>query len=191
MRGTISAGQRGRPGGLALVAVSAGIVLAGCGSAVSGGAGQPAPVSQGKASAAAAAATASAGVPLCADAQKVSRATAQLTVSRTQEILPRDITIAAAPRARALAAALCGLPPMPRGLHCPAALRGALRVEFTAGGHAYPPLRIHDSGCASVSGLGPLRQWTWSSRPGRLLSGAAGSTGRLIPGTHPSSVPTP
>ena len=189
MRGTMSAGRRGRPGVLALVAVSAGIVLAGCGSAVSGGAGQPAAVSQGPASAAAA--TASAGVPLCADAQKVSRATAQLTVSRTQEILPRDITIAAAPQARALATAICGLPPMPRGLHCPAALRGALQLEFTAGGHAYPPLRIHDSGCASVSGLGPLRKWTWSSRPGRLLSGAAGSTGRLIPGTHPSSVPTP
>lgn len=190
MRGTIRAGRLPRRGGPALVAVGAAIVLAGCGSAVSGGAGQPAPVGQRKASVAAAAATASAGVPLCADAQKVSRATARLTVARTQEILPRDITIAAAPRARALAAALCGLPPMPRGLHCPAALRGALRLEFTAGGHAYQPLRIHDSGCASVAGIGPLRQWTWSSRPGRLLSAAAGSTGRLIPGTHPSSVPT-
>lgn len=191
MRGMISAGRRPRRGVLALVPVTAAIVLAGCGSTVSGGAGQAAAAGQGHASAAAAAATASAGVPLCADVQTVSRATAQLIVSRAREILPRDITIAAAPRARALAAALCGLPPMPRGLHCLAALPGVLRLEFTAGGHAYPPLRIHDSGCASVSGLGPLRQWAWSSRPGRLLSAAAGSTGRLIPGTHPSSVPTP
>ncbi len=94
------------------------------------------------------------------------------------------------PGALALAAALCGLPPMPRGLRCPAALDGALRVEFTAGGHGYPPLRIQDSGCASITGLGPLRQWSWSSRPGKLLSGAAGGKGRLVPGTHPNSVPT-
>lgn len=176
MRRMISAGRLPQRAALALVAVGTAIVLAGCGSAVNGGAGH---------------ATAPAGVPLCAGVQQVSRVTAQLTVTGTREIFPRDITIAAASRARALAAALCGLPPVPRGLHCPAALRGALRLEFTAGGHAYQPLRIRDSGCASVSGIGPLRQWTWSSRPGRLLSGAAGSTGRLIPGTHPSSVPTP
>ena len=191
MRGMISAGRLPQRGALALGAAGTVIVLAGCGSAVNGGAGHAAAAGQRKAPAAPAAATASAGVPLCADVQQVSRVTAQLSVPGTREILPRDITIAAAPRARALAAALCRLPPMPRGLHCPAALRGTLLLKFTAGGHAYQPLRIRDSGCASVSGIGPPRQWTWSSRPGRLLSGAAGGTGRLIPGTHPSSVPTP
>ena len=53
------------------------------------------------------------------------------------EILPRAMTITAAPRAAALAAALCALPRMPRGLRCPAALGGALRLEFTAGGRRY------------------------------------------------------
>ena len=74
---------------------------------------------------------------------------------------------------------------------CPVclALPGALRLEFTAGGHAYQPVLIRDSGCASVTGIGPARQWTWSSRAGRLLGKAAGSHGRLIPGTYPSSVP--
>jgi hypothetical protein len=181
----ISAGRLLRPGALALAA----IMLAGCGTAVGGGtAGQPAGTRHAQASAAAA--TASAGVPLCAGAQKVTTAVTQLTVSRSREILPRKLTITDTSRARALAAALCGLPPMPRGLRCPAALGGALRVEFTAGGHAYRPLRIQDSGCASVAGIGPLRQWSWSSRPGQLLSGAAGGHGRLVPGTHPSSVPT-
>lgn len=185
MRSMINAGRLPRPGGVALAA----IVLAGCGTAAGGGAaGQPAGSRQAKASAAAA--TASAGVPLCADAQKVNSAVAQLTVSRTREILPRELTISDTSRARALAPALCGLPPMPHGLRCPAPLGGALRVEFTAGGHAYRPLRTQDSGCASVAGLGPLRQCSWSSRPGQLLSGAAGGHGRLVPGTHPSSVPT-
>ena len=73
--------------------------------------------------------------------------------------------------------------------HCPAALPGALLLEFSAQGHAYTPVRIRDSGCATVSGLGTARQWTWSSRPGRLLSGAVSGKGRLVPGTHPSSVP--
>ena len=79
---------------------------------------------------------------------------------------------------------------MPGGLRCPAALGGALRLEFTAGGRSYRPVLIRDSGCASVTGVGPVRQWAWSSRPGRLLSEAVGGYGRLVPGTHPSSVPT-
>jgi hypothetical protein len=89
------------------------------------------------------------------------------------------------------AGALCALPRTPGGMRCPAALGGALRLEFTAPGRSYPPVLIRDSGCASVSGVGPVRQWAWSSRPGRLLSEAAGSYGRLLAGTHPSSVPTP
>ena len=114
----------------------------------------------------------------------------RLTAAQPEEILPRVKTITA-PRAAALAAALCALPRMPGGMRCPAALGGALRLEFTAGGRSYPPVLIRDSGCASVTGVGPVRQWAWSSRPGRLLSEAVGGYGRLVPGTHPSSVPTP
>ena len=129
-------------------------------------------------------------MPLCASAGRPDQVTFRLITGRAREILPRSATITDAPLVRALAAALCRLPPAPRGLrHCPAALPGMLVLEFSAQGHLYPPVRIHDSGCATVSGLGTARQWTWSSRPGRLLGGAVGGKGRLIPGTHPSSVP--
>ena len=80
---------------------------------------------------------------------------------------------------------------MPAGIRCPAALGGALRLEFTAGGRSYQPVLIRDSGCASVTGVGPVRQWAWSSRPGRLLGEAAGGYGRLVARTHQGSVPTP
>ena len=152
--------------------------LAACGSATSGGTGPPA-------------AATPAGAPLCAGTAKVDQVVMRLTAPRSAEILPRAMTITAAPRAKALAAALCTLPRMPRGLRCPAALGGALRLEFTAGGRSYQPVLIRDSGCASVTGVGPVRQWAWSSQPGRLLSEAVGGYGRLVAGTHPSSVPTP
>jgi len=113
----------------------------------------------------------------------------RLTAARAREILPRAATVTDPARVRALAAALCRLPRIPRGLHCPAALPGAVLLEFSAQGHPYARLLIHDSGCASVTGLGAARQWSWSSRPGRLLGEAVGGKGRLIPGTYPSSVP--
>ena len=164
-----------------LAAVGASIAvlgLAACGSAASGGSGLPP-------------AATPAGVPLCTGAAKIDEVVMRLTAAQPAEILPRAMTITAAPRAAALAAALCALPRMPGGLRCPAALGGALRLEFAAGDHSYQPVLIRDSGCASVTGVGPVRQWAWSSRPGRLLSEAVGGYGRLVAGTHPSSVPTP
>jgi hypothetical protein len=163
--------------------------LAACGSATSGGTGPPAAAGTGHPQATAAARPA--GVPLCAGTAKVDQVVMRLTAARSEEILPRARTITAAPRAAALAAALCALPRMPAGMRCPAALGGALRLEFAAGSRSYPPVLIRDSGCASVTGVGPVRQWAWSSRPGRLLSEAVGGYGRLVAGTHPSSVPTP
>ncbi len=151
--------------------------LAACGSATSAGTGPPA-------------AARPAAAPLCAGTAHVDQVVMRLTAAQPEEILPRVKTITA-PRAAALAAALCALPRMPGGLRCPAALGGALRLEFTAGGRSHRPVLIRDSGCASVTGVGPVRQWAWSSRPGRLLSEAAGGYGRLVAGTHPSSVPTP
>jgi hypothetical protein len=153
------------------------LAVAACGSAANGGAGP--------------AASTPARVPLCAGTPKVDQVVMRLTSARSREILPRSVTITAAPRAAALAAALCALPRMPGGMRCPAALGGALRLEFTAGDYSYQQVLIRDSGCASVTGVGPVRQWAWSSRPGRLLSEAAGGYGRLVAGTHPSSVPTP
>jgi hypothetical protein len=164
---------------LAVLGASVAVLgLAACGSATSGGSGPPA-------------AATPAAAPLCAGTAKVDEVVARLTAARSAGILPRATTITVAPRAAALAAALCALPRMPGGLRCPAALGGALRLEFTAGGRSYQPVLIRDSGCASVTGVGPVRQWAWSSRPGRLLGEAAGGYGRLVAGTHPSSVPTP
>jgi hypothetical protein len=80
---------------------------------------------------------------------------------------------------------------MPAGVHCPSTSGGALRLVFAAGGRGFHPVRIQDSGCPHVTGVGPARQWSWSSEFGRLLSQAVGGKGKLIPGTHPSSVPTP
>ena len=179
MRGTIGSRRPRRLAGPVPAAIGTMAVLAGCGSSVAAGAGQPA----GNAGA-------SSGVPLCASAGRLDQVMLRLTASPAGEILPRAATITDAPRVRALAAALCRLPPAPGGLHCPAARPGALLLEFSAQGHGYAPVRIRDSGCATVSGLGTARQWTWSSRPGRLLSGAVSGKGRLVPGTHPSSVPT-
>ena len=175
---------------LAAAGASAAVLgVAACGSATGGSTGPRPGAGTGHPQATATAP--SAGAPLCAGTAKVDQVVMRRTDPQSAGILPRWLTITAPPRAAALAAALCALPRMPGGMRCPAALGGALRLEFTAPGRSYPPVLIRDSGCASVSGVGPVRQWAWSSRPGRLLSEAAGSYGRLLAGTHPSSVPTP
>jgi hypothetical protein len=188
------AGRNSRPRGpaawgvLAMIAVGAVIGLAGCGGAVSG-ARQPAEVGTGQAQEPAAV-SASPSVPLCAAAQTVDRVVASPMSSHFRELLPRGITIADAPQVRALAAALCALPSMPPGLHCPAALGGEVRLVFAAGGHDFQAVRIQDSGCRTVTGVGPTRWWSRSPQFGQLLSRTVGGRGRLIPGVHPSSVPT-
>ena len=176
---------------LAVIAVSAVIVLAACGSTAAGGAGHPASADAGHSTGPAAVASASAGVPLCAAAQKVDRVVASLPASQLREILPRGITITDAPRVRALAAALCALPPMPPGLQCPADFGGVFRLVFAAGGRDFHPVQIQLSGCRAVAGIGPARSWSRSPRFGRLLTRTVGGKGRMIPGMHPSSVPTP
>jgi len=47
-----------------------------------------------------------------------------------------------------------------------------------------------DVGCQGVTGLGATRTWSPSSTFGKLLGEAVGGFGKLVPGTHPSSVPT-
>ena len=138
----------------------------------------------------AAVAGAPAGVPLCAAAQKVDRVVASVPASHLGQI-PRGITITDAAQVRALAAALCALPRMPRGLQCPADFGGMSRLVFASGGREFPAVRIQLSGCRAVAGIGPTRSWSRSPRFGQLLTGAVGGKGGLIPGRHPSSVPTP
>ena len=173
------------------VAVGALIGLAACGSTAAGSAAHPASAGASDSSASAAAATASAGVPLCAAAGKVDRVVAIPGGSHIRALLPGGITIRDAARVRALAAALCALPPMPPGLHCEAATGGAFRLTFAAGNQGFRPVGVQLTGCRSVTGLGPARSWSQSPRFGPLLTRTVGGVGRLIPGTHPSSVPTP
>jgi hypothetical protein len=176
---------------LAVVAVSAVVVLAACGSTAAGGAGHPVSAGAGHSTGPAAVAGASAGVPLCAAAQKVDRVVASLPAGHLRELLPRGITVTDAPRVRALAAALCALPPMPPGLQCPADFGGVFRLVFAAGGRDFQPVRIQQSGCHAVTGIGPARSWSRSPGFGQLLTRTVGGKGRAIPGMHPSSVPTP
>ena len=192
-----TAGRRSGPLGaavrwvLAVIAVGAVAVLAACGSTAAGGAGHPAPADTGHSTPPAAVAGAPAGVPLCAAAQRVDRVVASVPASHLGQVPPRGITITDTPRVRALAAALCALPRMPRGLQCPANFGGMSRLVFASGGREFPPVRIQLSGCRAVAGIGPTRSWSRSPRFGQLLTGAVGGKGRLIPGTQPGSVPTP
>jgi hypothetical protein len=176
---------------LAVIAVSAVIVLAACGSTAAGGAGRPASAGAGQSTGPAAVASASAAAPLCAATETVDRVVASLPAGHLREVLPRGITITDAPRVRALAAALCALPPMPPGLQCPADFGGVFQLVFAAGGRGFHPVRIQLSGCRAVAGIGPTRSWSRSPRFGQLLTRTVGGKGRLIPGTHPSSAATP
>jgi hypothetical protein len=191
-----TADRRGGPLGaaapavLAMIAVSALTGLAACGSAAVGGAGHPASPGAGHSGGSAAAVRASAGVPLCAASHRVDQVVVSPASGRLHEILPRAITIADAARVRSLAAALCALPPLPPGLQCPADVGGALRLVFAAGRHGYPPVRIQDSSCRTVIGVGPAR-WSRSPQFVRLLSRTLSGERPLIPSRQPSSVPTP
>ncbi|MGO9276061.1 MAG: hypothetical protein ACLP3Q_00795 [Streptosporangiaceae bacterium] len=182
-------------GMLAVISVSALIGLAACGSAAVGAAGRPASAGAGHTKEPAAAATASAGVPLCAAAGRVDRVVVSrvpaLPASSPHEPLPGEITFRDPPRVRALAAGLCALPLMPHGplLNCPADFGGAFRLVFAAGRRGFPPVAVQGSGCRIVTGVGPARSWSRSPQFKRLLGTVTGGKGRLIPGSHPSSIP--
>jgi hypothetical protein len=168
-----------------LIAVTALVGLAACGSATTGSAGHAAsaPASASSSRAPAAAAGTPAGGSLCADGQGADR----VVVSRTAS--PRQVTLTGTTQVQAMVAALCALPPAPAGQHCAAASAGSVRLVFAAGPQSFPPVTVQQSGCRSVTGMGATRSWSGSSPFGVLLDEAVGGLGRLVPGTHPSSVP--
>ena len=166
-----------------LIAVTVLMGLAACGSVSAGSAGHPAPASASSSSAPAAAAGTPAGGTLCADRTSADR----VVVSRTAS--PRQVTLTGTTQVQAMAAALCALPPMPAGQHCAATSAGSIRLVFAAGQRSFPPVTLQESGCRSVTGMGATRSWSGSSLLGLLLDEAVGGLGRLVPGTHPSSVP--
>ena len=181
-------------GMLAVISVSALLGVAACGSAPAGGTGHPASAGAGHTEEPAAVAAASAGVPLCAAAGRVDRVVVSrvpaLSASSSHEPLPGGITFRDAPRVRALAAGLCALPLRPHGplLSCPADFGASFRLVFAAGRRGFSPVVVQGSGCRIVTGVGPARSWSRSPQFKRLLGKVTG--GRLIPGSHPSGIPT-
>jgi hypothetical protein len=176
------------------IAASALIGVAACGTTMPGNAVSAVSAGAGTSREPAAAVRASAGVQLCVAAQKVDQAEVSLTPAggEFRKLLPRGITIRDAAQARALATALCALPPKPPALHCPVDFAGAFRLVFAAGRHTFQPVRVQVSGCRSVTGVGPTRSWALSPQLGRLLNQMLGVKGPLlIPRKQPSSVPTP
>jgi hypothetical protein len=189
---------------LGLIAVTALMGSAACGSVSAGSAGQtdsssassstpPATgagtptASTGTPTASAGTPTASAGTPtiqsLCATGQSADRVVITRTVPR------RQVTLSGATQVQAMLTALCALPATPSE-HCLAVTADSVRLVFVAGEQDFPPVTVQEAGCHGITGLGPTRSWSPSSAFGRLLSEAVGGAGQLVPGTHPSSVPT-
>jgi hypothetical protein len=168
--------------GLIVIAVLMG--LAACGSVPASSAGHPASASASSSPAPTAAAGTSAGGALCAVGQSADR----VVVSRTSS--PRQVTLTGGTQVQAMVAALCALPLRPAGQHCAAASAGSVRLVFTAGQQSFPPVTVQESGCRRVTGMGATRWWSGSSQLSLLLDEAVGGLGRLVPGSHPSSVPT-
>ncbi len=166
-----------------LIAVTALMGLAACGSVSAGSTGHPASASASSSNASAAAAGTPASGPLCADGRSADR----VVVSRAASA--RAVTLRGAAQVQAMVAALCALPPVPAGQHCAAASAGSVRLVFATGQRSFPAVTVHESGCRSVTGMGATRWWSGSSQFGVLFDEAVGGLGRLVPGTHPSSVP--
>jgi len=170
-----------------LIGATALIGLAACGSATADGAAPPASTTaaaRGSSQQPVTGASTPAGGSLCSDGQTADR------VVVSGSAAPRQVTLHGATQVQAMVAALCALPAMPPGQHCPAGSAGSVRLVFAAGEQSFPPVSVQESRCHGVTGLGATRSWSPSSAFGRMLSEAVGGVGRLVPGTHPSSVPT-
>ncbi len=186
----------GRPGLPLLAAAGSAVLVAACGSQAAttsgatqpastaspaGGTGTPGPGSSGPA----------AGAALCSSRAAVTR----LAVSRVSAlpqnhlhfVFPAAITVSSPGQARAVAGAVCGLPPMPRVIiNCPADLGVSYRLSFAAGSTTFPVVTASAGGCAGVAGAGPVRSAGRSPGFWAVLARAMGiSGGSALRGTDP------
>ena len=164
-------GRLTRSGVLIAAAAGAATVVAGCGSQV---------VTASSATRSASPSTASpsgiipggprssGGSDLCAKQASVTR----LVVSRVSALpqnhlhfaFPAGTTVRSPAQARAVAAAVCGLPAMPHGpMSCPADWGLSYRLSFAAGTRSFPVVTAAAGGCAAVTG--PARCAGRSARP--------------------------
>jgi hypothetical protein len=132
------------------------------------------------------------GSDLCSKQASVTR----LVVSRVSALpqnhlhfaFPAGTIVQSPARARAVAAAVCGLPAMPRGpMSCPADWGVSYRLSFAAGTRSFPVVTAAAGGCAAVTGAGQAR-WTVRS-PGfwTVLAHAMGvSTASALRGSGPA-----
>jgi len=179
-------------GVLGLIAVTALMGTAACGSVSAGSAGSAGSTSQPASASSASSSSPSAsavGMPpaqsVCTAGQGADRVVLTRTVPR------RQVTLSGATQVQAMLTALCALPATPSGQqHCLVVSADSVRLVFSAGAQAFPPVTVQEVGCQGVTGLGATRTWSPSSTFGKLLSEAVGGFGKLVPGTHPSSVPT-
>jgi hypothetical protein len=181
-------------GVLGLIAVTALMGTAACGSVSAGSAGQTAsagasPSSPSSPSSSSSPPAAAPGTPaaqsLCTAGQGADRVVLTRTVPR------RQVTLSGATQVQAMLTALCALPVTPSGQqHCLVVSADSVSLVFTAGAQTFPPVTVQEVGCRGITGLGTTRSWSPSSTFGRLLTKAVGGFGKLVPGTHPSSVPT-
>jgi hypothetical protein len=183
-----------RAGLLIATAAAAATVAAGCGSQVAtttsaaqpasprtaspGGVNPGGPVSTGSAA-------------LCSKQAAVTR----LGVSRVAALpqnhfhftFPARVTVSSPERARAVAAMVCGLPPMAQGtMNCPADWGVSYRLSFAAGSESFPVVTARAGGCGVVTGAGPVRRTALVPGFWTVLAHAMGvNGGAALQGTRP------
>jgi hypothetical protein len=188
-------GRLTRAGVLIAAAAGAATVVAGCGSQVvtASSATKSASPSTASSSGIIPGGPRSSGGPdLCSEQASVTR----LVVSRVSALpqnhlhfaFPAGTTVRSPAQARAVAAAVCGLPAMPHGpMSCPADWGLSYRLSFAAGTGSFPVVTAAVGGCGAVTGAGPVR-WTVRS-PGfwTVLAHAMGvSAASALRGSGPA-----
>jgi hypothetical protein len=129
------------------------------------------------------------GAALCSAAAGVTR----LVVSRVNTLpqnhqrfaFPAGVTVADPAQARAVAKALCALPPMrPGPFSCPADMGVNYRLSFAAGQRSFPAVTAAASGCTIVTGIGtprtaPAQFWTTLTHAMGVAGGSSVLRGTL------------
>lgn len=125
--------------------------------------------------------------PAAADRVVISRSATVHAIQPERNLAPGQATVAAAARVRALAKALCALPRMPKGpVECPALFAGTYRLRFTVAGRVLPVVTIQETGCQTVTGLGPVRTVSRSPAFWTVLAAAVGPSSPVRPFPLPS-----
>jgi hypothetical protein len=132
------------------------LALAACGSVVAGG---------GSGSAGSAASPAVKVVQpgaLCADQGAVNHLVVTrkgiITHVQARFAFPAVVTVTSPAEARAVAKALCALPPGPTGItNCPADLGISYQLRFAADGQHFRVVTVASTGCEIVTGAGKVR----------------------------------